>query len=406
MKKELRNTGFSTRAIHSGYDPAENQMALIAPPYVTSTFVFDTSEQGSRIFAGEEDGYFYTRISHPGQELLANRLADLEGAPAGAVMSTGMGAITTTMWTLLKPGDEIIVDKTLYGCTFAFITKGLDKFGIKHTHVDLSDIEAYKAAITPNTKLVYFESPANPNMHLVDIQAVSDIAHDNDMLVLVDNTYSTAYLQRPMDMGADYVLYSATKFINGHGDVVAGAVMGPKESIEEIRFLGIKDFTGASLSPQDANLVVRGLKTLELRMERHCDSAEKVAKFLEEHDAVDRVYYPGLKSFEQYDLACKQMKRFGGMIAFEMKGGIEAGRKLMNSLNLVTRAVSLGTCESLIQHPASMTHSAYPPEEREKYGITEGLVRMSVGLEQCDDILADLDQGLSKTSTKSNMVAA
>jgi methionine-gamma-lyase len=387
-------SGFATRAIHHGYDPQSHNGALNPPVYMSSTFAFETAEQGGRMFAGEEQGFIYSRIGNPTLALLESRLAVLEGGEAALATASGMGAITSVFWTFIAPGDEIIVDRTLYGCTFAYFRHGLEKFGIKHTHVDLTDPAELEKAISDKTRIVYFETPANPNMRLVDIEAISEIAHKHGAKVVVDNTYCTPYLQRPIELGADIVVHSATKYLGGHGDLMAGAVIGSLEDMTQVRLVGLKDMTGAVLSAQDANLVMRGLKTLELRMERHCDNAEKIAAFLDSHPKVDRVFYPGLESFAQHDLAKKQMDRFGGMIAFELKGGIEEGRKLMNGLNMITRAVSLGDAETLIQHPASMTHSTYTAEERAQYQITDGLIRLSAGLESIDDILADLANAL------------
>lgn len=384
--------GFATRAIHQGHRAADHHGALNPPVYMSSTFAFETAEQGGEIFAGERDGYFYTRISNPTLALLETRLADLEGGEAAVAASSGMGAICSAIWSLIEPGDEIITDGTLYGCTFSFFRESLQKFGITITHVDLTRPEKLKDAISPSTKVVYFETPANPNMRIVDIKAVADIAHTVDATVIVDNTYSTPYLQQPIALGADLVVHSATKYLGGHGDLIAGAVVGGADLIQHIRLVGLKDMTGAVLSAQDANLILRGIKTLELRMERHCDSAEIVADYLERHPKVTKVYYPGLESYPQHDVAKKQMKRFGGMVPFEIEGGMPAAKKLLNALDLITLAVSLGDAETLIQHPASMTHSTYSPEELAQYHISEGLVRLSVGLEQVDDIIADLDR--------------
>jgi len=305
-----------------------------------------------------------------------------------------MGAISATMWTLVKPGDEIITDKTLYGCTFAFMRDGLSRFGIKITHVDLRDPENLRAAISGQTRIVYFETPANPNMRLVDIRAVSDIAHASGALVIVDNTYASPMLTRPVSFGADFVLHSATKYLGGHGDLVAGAVCGRAEAIHEIRMVGVKDMTGSVMAPFNAMLVMRGLKTLQLRMQRHCESGMKVAEWLEAQPGVSAVYYPGLASHPQHALARRQMDGFGGMIAFELEGGYEAGIAMMNRLSLIRRAVSLGDAETLVQHPASMTHSTYSPEERAAHGISDGLVRLSVGLEDVADLLEDLANAL------------
>ncbi|MCC5991825.1 MAG: methionine gamma-lyase [Rhodobacteraceae bacterium] len=386
--------GFATRAIHLGHDPMEHQGALTPPLHLTSTFAFDTAEAGGEIFAGTRAGHVYSRISNPTLDLLEQRVASLEGAEAGLALASGMGAITSVLWTLLAPGDEVIVDKTLYGCTFAFMHHGLRKFGITITHIDLTDPENLAAAMNARTRIVYFETPANPNMRLVDIAAVAAIAHQGGAQVVVDNTYATPYLTRPIALGADLVVHSATKYLGGHGDLVAGIVVGRAEAIQEIRLVGMKDMTGAVMAPFNAMLVMRGLKTLALRMDRHCASAQIVAEWLEGHPQVASVQFPGLASFSQHELAKQQMAQPGAMIAFELKGGLAAGQQMMNNLRMIARAVSLGDAETLIQHPASMTHSTYTPEERAAHGIGDGLIRLSVGLEDVADILDDLDDAL------------
>ncbi|WP_299472368.1 methionine gamma-lyase [uncultured Roseibium sp.] len=388
--------GFASRAIHHAYRPHENEGALTPPLHLTSTFVFETAEAGGEMFAGERAGHIYSRISNPTLDLLEKRIAELEGAEAGFALASGMGAVTATLWTLVSPGDEIIVDETLYGCTFSFMRHGLAKFGVTVSHVDMTDPENLRSAISDKTRVVYFETPANPNMRLVDIARVSEIAHQAGATVVVDNTYATPYLTRPIELGADLVLHSATKYLGGHGDVVAGLVVGRAEMVSEIRLVGMKDMTGAVMAPLNALLILRGLKTLALRMDRHCTTALKVADWLEAHPAVSKVYFPGLQSFEQHALAKRQMSRPGGMIAFELTGGLRAGTEMMNALNMIQRAVSLGDAETLIQHPASMTHSTYTAEERAAHGISDGLVRLSVGLEDLDDILEDLSQALPR----------
>ena len=394
MRDSNKNTGFSTRAIHHGYDPLSHGGALVPPVYQTATYAFPTVEYGAACFAGEEPGHFYSRISNPTLALLEQRMASLEGGEAGLALASGMGAITATLWTLLRPGDELIVGSTLYGCTFAYLHHGIGEFGVKIRHVDLNDIPALRAAITPKTRMIYFETPANPNMQLVDIAAVVDAARGHDLSIVVDNTYCTPYLQRPLELGVDLVVHSATKYLSGHGDITAGLVVGRKALVDRIRLEGLKDMTGAVLSPHDAALLMRGLKTLALRMDRHCANARQVAEFLAEQSQVELLHYPGLPSFPQYALAQRQKRLPGGMIAFELKGGIEAGRRFMNALQLFSRAVSLGDSESLAQHPASMTHSSYTQQERAEHGISEGLVRLSVGLEDIDDLLADIAQAL------------
>lgn len=387
-------TGFSTRAIHHGYDPLSHGGALVPPVYQTATYAFPTVEYGAACFAGEESGHFYSRISNPTLALLEQRMASLEGGEAGLALASGMGAITSTLWTLLRPGDELIVGRTLYGCTFAYLHHGIGEFGVKIRHVDLNDESALKAAITAKTRMIYFESPANPNMQLIDIAAVADAVRGHDIHIVVDNTYCTPYLQRPLELGADLVVHSATKYLSGHGDITAGLVVGRKALIDRIRLEGLKDMTGAVLSPHDASLLMRGMKTLTLRMERHCSNAQQLAEYLARQPQVELIHYPGLPSFPQHALAQRQMRLPGGMIAFELKGGIEAGRRFMNALQLFSRAVSLGDAESLAQHPASMTHSSYTPQERAHHGISEGLVRLSVGLEDIEDLIADIAQAL------------
>ncbi|HAS73500.1 MAG TPA: methionine gamma-lyase [Clostridiales bacterium UBA8960] len=396
MKKEkLMTKGFATRSIHGGH--VKDQFGALATPiHQTATFIFDNAEQGGRRFALEEEGYIYSRLGNPTCTQLEEKLALLEGAEACVAAASGIGAISSAFWTLLKTGDHIVSAKTLYGCTYAYLSHGLAQFGVEVTFVDTTDPENVRAALRPNTKVVYLETPANPTLEIADIPAISEIAHTIEgCVVMVDNTFCTPYTQRPLEMGADIVVHSGTKFLNGHGDVIAGFVLGKREYINQVRLYGIKDMTGASMSPFDAYLIIRGMKTLEIRMEKHCANAMIVAKYLESHPAVNKVYYPGLESFKQYELAKKQMSLPGAVIAFELNGGVEEGKKVMNAVELCKLAVSLGDAETLIQHPASMTHSPYTPEERADAGITDGLVRLAVGLEAAQDIIDDLEQALS-----------
>lgn len=391
-----RAAGFATRAIHHGYEPLDEQGALTPPLHLTSTFAFETAEAGGEMFAGTRPGHIYSRISNPTLDLLERRVADLEGAEAGLALASGMGAIASVLWTWLAPGDEVIVDTTLYGCTFSYMRHGLARFGVAIRHVDLTDPENLARAIGPRTRIVYFETPANPNMRLIDIAAISRIARESGARTVVDNTYATPVLTRPIALGADIVVHSATKYLGGHGDLVAGIALGRAEDMREVRTVGMKDMTGAVMAPFNAMLILRGLKTLALRMERHCRNGAAVAAWLAAHPAVARVWYPGLADHPQHDVARRQMQGgFGGMIAFELTGGFEAGLTTMNRLQLIRRAVSLGDAESLIQHPASMTHSTYTAEERAAHGISEGLIRLSVGLEEVEDILADLETALA-----------
>lgn len=395
MKKEqLSKMGFATKAIHGGAAPNEFG-ALTAPIYQSSTFVFATAEQGGKRFALEEPGYIYTRLGNPTQSVAEEKIALLEGAEAAMAAASGMGAISAALWTCLKAGDHVLASDTLYGCTFALLNHGMTRMGVEVTFVDMTDLEAVKNNLRSNTKVVYLETPANPTLKISDIEAVSAIAHTMpECMVMVDNTFCSPYIQRPLELGADIVLHSATKYLNGHGDVIAGFVCGKADYIQQVRFFGIKDMTGAVLSPFDSFLIARGMKTLALRMERHCANAQKVAEFLEQHPAVASVNYPGLKSFKQYDLAKKQMRLPGGMISFELKGGTKEGAVVMNNVKMCRLAVSLGDAETLIEHAASMTHSTYTKEELKEAGISEGLVRLSVGLEDPEDIIADLKQAL------------
>ncbi len=394
MNANVKN-GFGTVAIHGGSQ--KNPFGTLSTPiYQTSTFVFDSAEQGGRRFALEEDGYISSRLGNPTTAVVEEKMAMLEEGEAGLAVASGIGAISSTMWTLLKAGDHIISDTTLYGCTFALLSHGLTKFGIEVDFVDTSDLEAVKKAMKPNTRIVYLETPANPNLKVVDIKKIAELVHTNPYTkVVVDNTFATPYCQKPLTLGADIVVHSATKYLNGHGDVIAGFVVGNREDVTQIRLVGVKDMTGAVLSPMDAYLIIRGMKTLEVRMERHCANAAKVAEFLNNHDQIEAVYYPGLASHVGHEIAKEQMNAFGGIMSFELKGGVEAGKKLLNNLNLCSLAVSLGDTETLIQHPASMTHSPYSREERLAAGITDGLVRISVGLENVDDIIEDLRNGLN-----------
>ncbi|CEN83618.1 methionine gamma-lyase [Paraclostridium sordellii] len=393
--ENLKNKKFATRAIHGGHHKDPVSGALTTPIFQTSTFVFDSAEQGGRRFALQEGGYIYTRLGNPTNTQLEEKVALFEGAEACMSTASGIGAISSALWTALKAGDHVVASKTLYGCTFALLNHGLTRYGVDVTFVDATNLDEIKAAMKENTRVVYLETPANPDLKLIDIEAVSKIAHEKkDCIVMVDNTFCTPYIQRPLEFGADVVVHSATKYLNGHGDVIAGFVVGKKEFIDQVRLFGVKDMTGAVLSPFDAYLILRGMKTLQIRMDKHSKNALEVAKFLEGHKNVVKVNYPGLESFPQRELAKKQMDLPGGMIAFEVKGGLEAGKKLLNSLELCTLAVSLGDCETLIQHPASMTHSPYTAEERAEAGISDGLIRISVGLEDPEDIIDDLKQGL------------
>lgn len=394
--KKLKEMGFNTRAVHAGKH--RNEFGSLAIPiYQTSTFEFEDCEQGACRFAGTEEGYIYGRLGNPTTAALEEKIAMLENAEAGVAFSAGMGAIASSIWVNVEAGDHIVAGSVLYGCTFALLSHGVTKFGVEVDFVDMSNPENVKNAMKPNTKIVYLETPANPSLQLADIEAIAKIAHETEgCIIIVDNTFATPYIQRPIELGADIVVHSATKYLNGHGDVIAGLAVGSKELMSKVRLVGLKDFTGSVLSPNDAFLIIRGMKTLGVRMDRHVENAKKVAEFLENHPMVEKVNYPGLASFPQKELADKQMKMPGAMISFEVKGKVEGGRTVMNNVELCTLAVSLGDTETLIEHPASMTHSTYCEADLLEAGIAPGLVRLSVGLENVDDIIADLDQALNK----------
>lgn len=389
MKNE-KNLGFATRQIHAG--KVKNAAgSLCAPIYQTSTFEFATVEQGGARFAGAEDGYIYSRLGNPTLTAVEAKMASLEGAEAALATASGMGAISSALWSAVVGGDEIVADETLYGCTYALLNHGMSKFGVKVTLTDLSNIENLKKNLSAKTKVVYFETPCNPTLKLLDIELIAKTAHDYnpDIKVIVDNTFCTPYLQLPLSLGADVVVHSATKYLNGHGDVIAGVIVGSAEFIGQCRMFGLKDMTGAVMSPFDAFLMARGLKTLDIRMERHCANAKKLADFFHNHPAVAKTYYPGFDDFEGYEIAAKQMKMPGGMIAIELKADKAATAAALNKLELATIAVSLGDAETLVEHPATMTHSTYTAEELKVAGISEGLVRISMGLEDAEDIIAD-----------------
>lgn len=389
------NWGFATKAVHVGSEPCPNTGALATPIYQTSTFVFDNVEQGGRRFAGAEEGYIYTRLGNPTQRALELKIASLEGGDDAIVCASGMAAVSGVFFSLVQQGDHIISTNSIYGCTHAFLSHMLPNYGIKTTFVDTSNLENVEKALKKNTKVIYVESPTNPTMVLTDIKAVVSLAKKHGIKVVIDNTFASPYLQTPLKMGVDVVLHSATKYINGHGDVIAGIIVGNQEFIDHCRMTAIKDI-GGIISPFDAYLILRGLKTLPLRVEKSVQNAKKIADYLVGHPKIEKVFYPGLKSHPQHELAKEQMRDFGAMISFELQGGFEAGKILLNNVCLCKLAVSLGDLDTLIQHPASMTHSVVSREERLAAGITDGLTRISAGIEDVKDIIADLEQALTK----------
>ena len=394
---DLKDKSVASKAIHGGVTREKGYNSLSMPIYQTSTFYFDSAEKGGQLFAGEAEGYIYSRLGNPSINFVEEKVALLEGAEACAATASGMGAISATLWSIAGAGKHIVADSTLYGCTFALLNHGMPRYGVDVTFIDTADLDAVKAALKDNTCCVYLESPANPTLKIEDIEAVAKIAHDfnPDIKVVVDNTFATNVFQHPLELGADVVVYSATKFLNGHGDVIAGFVCSDAEFISEVKMFGIKDMTGCVLGPQEAFLITRGLKTYDLRVKKHTENAKKVVEYLLTEPKVKKVYYPGLEDHPNHDVAAKQMKDFGGMLAFEV-GTREEGAALCNALELCTCAVSLGDAETLIEHPASMTHSPYTAEELAEAGIPEGLIRLAVGLEDADEIIEDFKQAFAK----------
>lgn len=380
----------NTQCIHGPAHFDDPHGALTAPLYQTSTFKFKDAAQGAARFAGEESGYIYTRLGNPTTRELEQKVAALEGMDDAAATATGMGAVSASVLSFLEQGDHLIASSALYGCSFALFSHMLPKFGIDVTFVDMTDEAQLQAAVTPKTKMVFAETPINPNMTVLDLSMIGRFAEQHKLISVIDNTFLTPLLQKPKQFGIDIVVHSATKYLNGHGDVVAGLVCGCAEHIELIKLTVLKDI-GATISPHDAWLINRGLKTLAVRMARHCESAQKVAEFLEKHPKVSQVFYPGLPSHPGYKYLGEQMKGAGGVIAFEIAGTLAQGEAFINATELCTLAVSLGDPETLIQHPASMTHSPYTPEERQAAGISDSLIRISVGLEASEDIIADLE---------------
>ncbi|MAD03184.1 methionine gamma-lyase [Pseudoalteromonas shioyasakiensis] len=378
-----------TQCIHGPEKPNDPHGALSAPLYQTSTFSFANAAQGAARFAGEEQGFIYTRLGNPTTQELEQKVAQLENCEAAAATATGMGAVSASVLSFLQQGDHLVASSALYGCTFAFFAHMLPRFGIEVTFVDMTNEAELRGAVKANSKMIFAETPINPTMAVLDLSLIADVAKQHQLISVIDNTFLTPLLQQPTSFGIDIVVHSATKYLNGHGDVVAGLVCGTEEHINLIKMTVLKDI-GATISPHDAWLINRGLKTLAVRMERHCASAQVVAEYLEQHPLVSQVYYPGLKSHPGHKFIGSQMKAAGGVIAFEIKGSLEDGETFINNTQLCTLAVSLGDAETLIQHPASMTHSPYTPEERAAAGISDGLIRLSVGLEDVNDIINDL----------------
>ncbi|MGN6803507.1 MAG: trans-sulfuration enzyme family protein [Ginsengibacter sp.] len=398
--------GFGSTAIHAGHETEVNN-AHLTPIYASSTYVFDTAEQGMRRFSGEEAGYIYSRWGNPSMKEVEDKISALESfgiVENGKTLplksrlhASGMAAITTLMLGNLKSGDKILSHYSLYGGTQELMNRVLPGLGIEAVIVDLRDLNKAEEALKKDAKikLVYLETPANPTIQCVDIEKLTRLAKTYNRIVAVDNTFATPYLQQPFKYGVDFVVHSTTKFLNGHGTAIGGALVGKNIELMNTRMEKVHRLLGGNGNSFDAFLLTQGMKTLEIRMERHCANAIRVAEFLEKHPAVGKVNYLGLSSHPDHETAKKQMRHPGPMLSFEMKGGVEAGKKFIDKLQMCVRAVSLGSCDTLLSHPASMTHYGVPKDDREKYGITDGLIRMSVGIENIEDILADLEQAAS-----------
>ncbi|MBD8070894.1 methionine gamma-lyase [Bacillus sp. PS06] len=384
---------FETKAIHAGYEPKNHQDSLTSPIYQTSTFTFSTLEQGAKRFAGDEDGYIYSRLSNPTVSGLEERLAQLEEGEAALAFGSGMAAVSAALIGLTKANDHILCSRGIYGCTFGLLQMMKDKYHIDHHFSDLASEEEILQGIQANTKIIYIETPINPTMKVIDLAQIVRVAKRKEIMVIVDNTFSTPYLQKPITLGCDLVIHSATKYIGGHGDVVAGILVGQQKVITNLKKTVQKD-VGGIISPFDAWLLLRGIKTLAVRMDRHCENAKKLVTKLKSHPKIRAVYYPGDKDHPDYEIMKKQMKKGGALLSFEIEGTYEDAAKVVNKLKLIPIAVSLGDAETLIQHPASMTHAVIPEDVRQEMGISNELLRLSVGLEAWEDLWEDLKQAL------------
>ena len=390
---DTTNKGFTSKLVHAG-GITDALGSAVTPIYQTSTFSFRDADHGARCFSGEEKGYIYTRLGNPNIEELEVTVAQLENGFGAVASSSGMAAVNNVYLAILGQGDHMISHNAVYGPSRGVMETLYPKLGIESTYVDCTHLDRIEKAIRPNTKLLYLETPANPTIGITDLVKACELAHKHNILVCVDNTFCSPYLQNPLDLGADIVLHSMTKFINGHADIVGGIVVAKDEKIyKELKY--VMNNVGFNMDPHQAWLTRRGLKTLSIRIEKAQQNAQKVAEYLEAHPKVEWVLYPGLKSHPQHELAQKQMKGPGSMISFGIVGGLEAGKRVMNNVHLALLAVSLGGIETLIQHPASMTHSKLSPEARKQGGITDELVRLSIGIEDVEDILHDLDHALS-----------
>lgn len=389
-----------TAVIHKGYNSSEHHDSLVTPLYQTSTYSFANAQEGEDRFAGNSEGNIYSRLGNPTVRVLEERMAEIEGGQGALAFGSGMAAVSATLIYLTKAGDHVLCSRGIYGCTFGLLEIMEEKYGITHDLVSMTTEQEVEQAIRPETVCIYVETPINPTMELVNLQAVMAVAKKHGIRVVVDNTFSSPYLQNPLRMGADFVLHSATKYLNGHGDVVGGVLVGrDADEMQHVRMTVQKD-VGGIMSPFDAWLLLRGLKTLHVRMDRHVANAQKVLEFLKRQELVKKIYYPFDVQHPQYEIAKQQMRQGGGLISFEIEGGKKQAQQFLDSLSLIKIAVSLGDAETLIQHPATMTHAVVPQENREAMGISDSLLRLSVGLEHTDDLVADLNHAFEQVKPK------
>ncbi|MFD2044596.1 trans-sulfuration enzyme family protein [Ornithinibacillus salinisoli] len=393
----MSHWNFNTQAIHSEQYPDKKTGAISQPIIPAVAYSFEDADTAVAVVSGEKEGSYYGRYGNPTTRTLEKKVAALEGAEDALGVSSGMAAISIALMANLRAGDHVVVTKDVYGGTHKFLCNIASRYDMQYDFVDCTNLDSIENAIRQETRAIYIETPSNPSLTLIEIEAVAEITKRYNIVLIVDNTFMTPYLQKPLELGADIVVHSATKYLNGHGDVIAGIICGKKAVIDYMR-KNIMGDLGQNLNAWESFLILRGIKTLGVRLDRHCSNAQQVAEFLDTHPLVDHVYYPGLKSHPQHHLAKQQMKRMGGIVSFEVKGGVQAGKDFIRALKIAMISFSLGDPETLVQHPASMTHSSIPENELDNFGIAKGLIRLSVGLEDVEDIISDLEQALKVIS--------
>ncbi len=390
---EVRESSFYTKVVHAGENPRAFHGAINTPIYNSAVFAFSDADEAWEIHTHRKAGYFYGRLGNPTQEALERAMATIEDGEDALAVASGMAAISMSILSLVKAGDHIVAPISMYSTT-TLLLKELEKFGVEVSFIESADAQSYENSIKDNTRLFWIETPSNPLLNITDLGLVAEIAKRHNIITIVDNTFATPFNQKPISYGIDLVVHSATKYLGGHSDLTAGIIIGKREFIESMRHHSIKLY-GGSIAPQVAWLVLRGIKTLAIRMEKHNNNAFAIANMLSNHPKVPKVYYPGLSSHQNYDIALRQMRGFGGIISFDL-GSVESGKRMVNNVKLCTLGTSLGGVETLIQHSASMTHAALSREERLKAGISDGLIRLSVGIEDVNDLIDDLNQALEK----------